>query len=607
MNTLLKRFLVLLTVIALVFSMAACSPSEEPAEEPEQEEPAEEPEEEEPAEEPAEIDPATVEAAVNSYFSEMPEDIYKIGQADFIEKVANGEDMFVLDIRQADAYAEGHVLGAYNAPWGPAIAENLDKLPTDKTVYVYCYSGQTAGQAVATLNMAGIDAKSVNLGFNYGISKVEGYEDYIETYEYEFGPAITDIDPSIQMALTEYYEGLADVAGTTYANYKISEADLNTLIEEGDDSIYILSIRGEDAYNEGHITGAELLPFGKGMQEGFGDLPKDKTIVVYCYTGQTAGQTVAGLRLLGYDAVSLNGGIGMPSNSPLGWVNQGYPLHNQEGTENVVEDAAMAYFANLSDDINKIGQAEFLEKVEAGEDMFVLDIRQADAYAEGHVKGAYNAPWGPAIAENLAKIPQLPSGTPVYVYCYSGQTAGQAVATLRVAGIDAISVNLGFNYGIAKVDGYEAYLETEANEFGEDVAEVDPTIQAAITDYYEGLADVAGTTYANYKISEADLNSLIEAEDDSIYVLSIRSQSAYDEGHIPTAELLPFGKGMQEGFSDLPKDKTIVVYCYTGQTAGQTVGILRLLGYDAVSLNGGVGMESNAPLGWANQGFELVQ
>jgi rhodanese-related sulfurtransferase len=64
---------------------------------------------------------------------------------------------------------------------------------------------------------------------------------------------------------------------------------------------------------------------------------------------------------------------------------------------------------------------------------------------------------------------------------------------------------------------------------------------------------------------------------------------------------------MQEGFSDLPKDKTIVVYCYTGQTAGQTVGILRLLGYDAVSLNGGVGMESNAPLGWANQGFELVQ
>src|SRR6056297_3098525 len=158
MNTLLKRFLVVITVLALDFSMVACGPSETPVEEPEQEEPAEEPAEEEPAEEPeesAEADEDVVAEAVNNYFAEMPEDIYKIGQADFIEKGANGEDMFVLDIRQADAYEEGHVLGAYNAPWGPAISENLDKIPTDKTVYVYCYSGQTAGQAVATLNMAG--------------------------------------------------------------------------------------------------------------------------------------------------------------------------------------------------------------------------------------------------------------------------------------------------------------------------------------------------------------------------------------------------------------------------------------------------------------------
>jgi len=600
MNTLLKRFLVLLTVLALVFSMAACSPSEEPAEEPEQEEPAEEPEEEEPAEEPeepAEVDEDVVAEAVNSYFAEMPEDIYKIGQADFIKKVANGEDMFVLDIRQADAYAEGHVLGAYNAPWGPAIAENLDKLPTDKTVYVYCYSGQTAGQAVATLNMAGIDAKSVNLGFNFGISKVEGYEDYIETYEYEFGEAVTEIDPSMQAALTAYYEGLADVAGTTYANYKISEMDLAKLRDAEDDSIYILSIRQQDAYDAGHIAGADLIPWGPGMEQEFDKLPMDKTIVVYCYSGQTAGQTVAGLRLLGYDAVSLNGGMGVGANAPLGWSNKGYPVH-------VVEEAALGYFENLPEDINKIGQADFLEKVAAEEDMFVLDIRQADAYAEGHVKGSVNAPWGPAIAENLNKIPQDKT---VYVYCYSGQTAGQAVATLRVAGVDAKSVNLGFNFGISKVEGYEAHIETEAKEFGDATAEIAPAIQTAFDKYYNGLADVAGTTYANYKISEADLKGLIDAEDDSIYVLSIRQEDAYNEGHIPTAELMPFGQGMQENFNTLPRDKKVVVYCYSGQTAGQTVGILRLLGYDAVSLNGGVGVGANEPLGWANQGYELVQ
>ena len=38
----------------------------------------------------------------------------------------------------------------------------------------------------------------------------------------------------------------------------------------------------------------------------------------------------------------------------------------------------------------------------------------------------------------------------------------------------------------------------------------------------------------------------------------------------------------------LPKDKKIIVVCYTGQTAGQVVSILRLLGYDACSLKGGM-------------------
>jgi hypothetical protein len=32
-----------------------------------------------------------------------------------------------------------------------------------------------------------------------------------------------------------------------------------------------------------------------------------------------------------------------------------------------------------------------------------------------------------------------------------------------------------------------------------------------------------------------------------------------------------------------------------------------MLGYDAVSLNGGMGTDANAPLGWANQGYEVVQ
>ncbi len=39
------------------------------------------------------------------------------------------------------------------------------------------------------------------------------------------------------------------------------------------------------------------------------NLPTDKTIVVYCWTGQTSAQVVAYLRMLGYDAVSMYYGM----------------------------------------------------------------------------------------------------------------------------------------------------------------------------------------------------------------------------------------------------------------------------------------------------------
>lgn len=268
-----------------------------------------------------------VEEAVMNYFANLPADNSMIKQDLFVEKVKAGEDLFILDIRQPDVYNEGHIKGAINVPWGPAFPECLDKLPADRTIYVYCYTAQTANQTVALLNFAGFEAKSVRFGWNLGITRVPGYEDIVETKANDFSDVTpAEIDPEIRDAIEEYYAGLADVKDTMFKNYKISEDVLNMLVEAEDESIYILSIRQAKHFAEGHIPGAVNIPWGKGMQESFGSLPEDKKIVVYCYTGQTAGQTVAGLRMLGYDAVSLNGGIGTPSNKPYGWLNKGYEV-----------------------------------------------------------------------------------------------------------------------------------------------------------------------------------------------------------------------------------------------------------------------------------------
>ncbi|MDF2523991.1 MAG: rhodanese-related sulfurtransferase [Clostridiales bacterium] len=264
--------------------------------------------------------------AANAYFANMPADIYKISEKDFVQKVKNKEEMLILDIRQNDVYKQGHIKGAVNVPWGTAISENLTKLPKNKPIMVYCYTGQTAGQTVALLNIAGFNAKSVNLGWTLGISKAEGVNDVTETTDNALTDAKTEVNAEIKTAIDNYYKGLAAVKGTTYDTYKISEDEAKKLVDAKDTKVQILSVRSAEDFAKGHIEGSINIPFAKGMEKSFSKLPKDKKIIVYCYTGQTAGQTVAVLKLLGYDAVSLNAGMGTAATGTAGWANKGFPV-----------------------------------------------------------------------------------------------------------------------------------------------------------------------------------------------------------------------------------------------------------------------------------------
>ncbi|MEL1136210.1 rhodanese-like domain-containing protein [Desulfitobacterium sp. THU1] len=318
-----RLFLSVLLVLSVVLS--GCSASNTPA----TTQPAPAAADKAPAATPApEVN--VVKDAAEKYFAEMPADVYKIPEKDFVAKVKANEAMLVVDIRQAKDYDAGHIKGAVNLPWGEAIAKNLTNLPQDKPIMVYCYTGQTAGQTVALLNVAGFNAKSVNLGWNLGISKVEGVADVTETTANALPAGKTEIKPEIQTALNDYFFKMAELKGTTYANYKISEDDAKKALDTKDPSVMFLSVRKAEDYAKKHIDGAINIPFAKGMQASFAQLPKDKKVIVYCYTGQTAGQTVAILRLLGYDAVSLNSGMGMPSTPGSGWANKGFPVVGTE-------------------------------------------------------------------------------------------------------------------------------------------------------------------------------------------------------------------------------------------------------------------------------------
>ena len=69
---------------------------------------------------------------------------------------------------------------------------------------------------------------------------------------------------------------------------------------------------------------------------------------------------------------------------------------------------------------------------------YVMDIRQATDFDAGHIKNAVNVPLANVLTEAANA-----AGKPILVVCYTGQTAGRAVAALRMKGFEAYTLKWG--------------------------------------------------------------------------------------------------------------------------------------------------------------------
>lgn len=80
----------------------------------------------------------------------------KISAEEAKEIINNTDDFVLVDVREADEYADGHIEGAILISYGEIGEEAENKLPDkEQTILVYCRSGQRSAIAAQTLTELG--------------------------------------------------------------------------------------------------------------------------------------------------------------------------------------------------------------------------------------------------------------------------------------------------------------------------------------------------------------------------------------------------------------------------------------------------------------------
>jgi len=574
-----------------------------------------------------------------------------------------GNDPFILSIRSADDYALGHIPGAVNIPFRSVFTEeNISKLPTNKQIVVYCYTGHTASQVTAMLNTLGFDAFSLKWGisswtFNTTIAGSYYNPEFVTDYPVVLGtkPGTWSATRSRQCDVpSEPVEGSDtnilgsgfDIIRSSADSYlkmgkaaAMSADSLYGLLNDGNtaNDPFILSIRSVTQYPLGHIAGAVNIGFANMFdKENIVRLPKDKQIVVVCYTGHTASQATAILNMNGYDAIALKWGMtGWSTNTtiaPSGY-NRDVDCHNYPveigiepgsldtaeivGFNRIIQQSTRSYAASgKSWIITADALYSLINDNYAGNDPFILSIRNEPDYASGHIPGAVNIPFRSVFTEE--NISKLPMDKDIVVYCYTGHTASQITGLLNTLGFDALSLKWGIAswtsnttiagsyYNPATLTDYPVVSGTEPgswsvtrsrsrdNGCGDETngggtttdigGETDFDVLSAATNNYLALGkSPAISGEALYGI----LNDGNTSNDP--FILSIRSAAQYEIGHIAGAVNIGFSTLFDnENLKKLPTDRQIVVICYTGHTASQATSLLNINGFDAIALKFGM-------------------
>jgi rhodanese-related sulfurtransferase len=94
------------------------------------------------------------------------------------------------------------------------------------------------------------------------------------------------------------------------------------------------------------------------------------------------------------------------------------------------------------------------------------------------------------------------------------------------------------------------------------------------------------------------------------YLIDLRSKAEYKKGHVKGAKNIYWQDILdEEKLKKLPKHKPIFLICYVGHTSSQVLTLLKLLGYNVMSIKYGYGrspVQFVPVAGWLDYGLPVV-
>lgn len=242
----------------------------------------------------------------------------------FPAEAADAASKYVIDIRSADSFAAGHIEGAVNVPITDLLTEAAKA--GDKRIWIACYSGQTACFATSLLRLYGYtETQALKWGMSGWNAETDVWSGKVDNSgEGKLSTAaapenVVYDNPTISTGATTgeaILKARVEAVIKEWGSATVSGGD----VASSPSNYFVNNYFSVDHYTGfGHVEGAVRVSPLTINAGSVNNLDPNKTVVTYCYTGQTSAVITAFLRVLGYDAKSMLFGMNGLNHSNNFW------------------------------------------------------------------------------------------------------------------------------------------------------------------------------------------------------------------------------------------------------------------------------------------------